>query len=121
MRHSVISDLVHDGLDLLTVAQISGTSVSSATTGTSVVTLQRGACPVSPLNQSLSDSPTAPPRCLEARSNGSLWKDFVERVAVSKTLSLSVSSPPSRTESRLVEIDPLRVFGCSERGPQSGH
>jgi integrase len=27
MRHSVISDLVHDGLDLLTVAQISGTSV----------------------------------------------------------------------------------------------
>ena len=28
MRHSVISDLVHDGLDLLTVAQISGTSVA---------------------------------------------------------------------------------------------
>lgn len=28
LRHSVISDLVHDGLDLLTVAQISGTSVS---------------------------------------------------------------------------------------------
>jgi integrase len=28
VRHSVISDLVHDGLDLLTVAQISGTSVS---------------------------------------------------------------------------------------------
>jgi integrase len=27
LRHSVISDLVHDGLDLLTVAQISGTSV----------------------------------------------------------------------------------------------
>jgi site-specific recombinase XerD len=27
IRHSVISDLVHDGLDLLTVAQISGTSV----------------------------------------------------------------------------------------------
>ncbi len=27
-RHSVISDLVHDGLDLLTVAQISGTSVA---------------------------------------------------------------------------------------------
>jgi len=26
LRHSVISDLVHDGLDLLTVAQISGTS-----------------------------------------------------------------------------------------------
>lgn len=28
LRHSVISDLVHDGLDLLTVAQISGTSVA---------------------------------------------------------------------------------------------
>lgn len=28
VRHSVISDLVHDGLDLLTVAQISGTSVA---------------------------------------------------------------------------------------------
>lgn len=28
MRHSIISDLVHDGLDLLTVAQISGTSVA---------------------------------------------------------------------------------------------
>ena len=28
LRHSVISDLVHDGLDLLTVAQISGTSVT---------------------------------------------------------------------------------------------
>jgi site-specific recombinase XerD len=28
MRHSVISDLVHDGLDLLTVAQLSGTSVA---------------------------------------------------------------------------------------------
>ena len=28
MRQSVISDLVHDGLDLLTVAQISGTSVA---------------------------------------------------------------------------------------------
>ena len=28
IRHSVISDLVHDGLDLLTVAQISGTSVA---------------------------------------------------------------------------------------------
>lgn len=27
LRHSVISDLVHEGLDLLTVAQISGTSV----------------------------------------------------------------------------------------------
>lgn len=27
LRHSTISDLVHDGLDLLTVAQISGTSV----------------------------------------------------------------------------------------------
>lgn len=27
LRHSVITDLVHDGLDLLTVAQISGTSV----------------------------------------------------------------------------------------------
>ena len=27
LRHSVISDLVHDGLDLLTVAQISDTSV----------------------------------------------------------------------------------------------
>jgi site-specific recombinase XerD len=27
LRRSVISDLVHDGLDLLTVAQISGTSV----------------------------------------------------------------------------------------------
>ena len=27
LRHSVISDLVHDGLDLLTVAQIGGTSV----------------------------------------------------------------------------------------------
>jgi len=27
LRHSVISDLVHDGLDLLTVAQVSGTSV----------------------------------------------------------------------------------------------
>ncbi len=29
LRHSVISDLVHDGLDLLTVAQISGTSVAT--------------------------------------------------------------------------------------------
>jgi integrase len=28
VRHSVITDLVHDGLDLLTVAQISGTSVA---------------------------------------------------------------------------------------------
>jgi site-specific recombinase XerD len=28
LRHSVITDLVHDGLDLLTVAQISGTSVA---------------------------------------------------------------------------------------------
>lgn len=28
LRHSVISDLVHDGLDLLTMAQISGTSVA---------------------------------------------------------------------------------------------
>jgi integrase len=28
LRHSVISDLVHDGVDLLTVAQISGTSVA---------------------------------------------------------------------------------------------
>ena len=28
LRHSVISDLVHGGLDLLTVAQISGTSVA---------------------------------------------------------------------------------------------
>ena len=28
LRHSVISDLVHNGLDLLTVAQISGTSVA---------------------------------------------------------------------------------------------
>ena len=28
LRHSVVSDLVHDGLDLLTVAQISGTSVA---------------------------------------------------------------------------------------------
>lgn len=28
LRHSVISDLVHDGLDLLPVAQISGTSVA---------------------------------------------------------------------------------------------
>ena len=28
VRHSVISDLVHDGLDLLTVAQVSGTSVA---------------------------------------------------------------------------------------------
>lgn len=28
LRHSVISDLVHDGLDLLKVAQISGTSVA---------------------------------------------------------------------------------------------
>jgi site-specific recombinase XerD len=28
LRHSVISNLVHDGLDLLTVAQISGTSVA---------------------------------------------------------------------------------------------
>ena len=28
LRYSVISDLVHDGLDLLTVAQISGTSVA---------------------------------------------------------------------------------------------
>ena len=28
LRHSVTSDLVHDGLDLLTVAQISGTSVA---------------------------------------------------------------------------------------------
>ena len=28
LRHSVISDLVHDGLDLLTVAQIAGTSVA---------------------------------------------------------------------------------------------
>ncbi|MBC7601233.1 MAG: tyrosine-type recombinase/integrase [Ramlibacter sp.] len=28
LRHSIISDLVHDGLDLLTVAQISGTSVA---------------------------------------------------------------------------------------------
>ena len=28
IRHSVITDLVHDGLDLLTVAQISGTSVA---------------------------------------------------------------------------------------------
>ena len=28
LRHSVISDLVHDGLDLLTVAQVSGTSVA---------------------------------------------------------------------------------------------
>jgi hypothetical protein len=28
MRHSVISDLVRDGLDLLTVKQISGTSVA---------------------------------------------------------------------------------------------
>jgi site-specific recombinase XerD len=28
LRHSVISDLVHDGLDLLTVAQISGSSVA---------------------------------------------------------------------------------------------
>jgi len=27
LRHSVISDLVHDGLDLVTVAQVSGTSV----------------------------------------------------------------------------------------------
>jgi site-specific recombinase XerD len=27
LRHSVISDLVHGGLDLLNVAQISGTSV----------------------------------------------------------------------------------------------
>jgi integrase len=28
LRHSIITDLVHDGLDLLTVAQISGTSVA---------------------------------------------------------------------------------------------
>lgn len=28
LRHSVITDLVHDGLDLLTVAQLSGTSVA---------------------------------------------------------------------------------------------
>ncbi len=28
LRHSVISDLVHDGLDLLTLAQISGTNVA---------------------------------------------------------------------------------------------
>lgn len=28
LRHSVISDLVHDGLDLLTVAQMSGTRVA---------------------------------------------------------------------------------------------
>lgn len=28
LRHSVIADLVHDGLDLLTVAQLSGTSVA---------------------------------------------------------------------------------------------
>ena len=27
MRHSIITDLVHGGLDLLTVAQISGTRV----------------------------------------------------------------------------------------------
>lgn len=28
LRHSVITDLVHGGLDLLTVAQISGTSIA---------------------------------------------------------------------------------------------